>query len=186
MIGDSITCYWNDPVWQTNPSALISSHLPHVVDVGVGGQTTKEMWDRFQEDVLDLHPDTIIIEGGTNDVELLHSVDTQYLFKMVTAAQTSKAAVIVGTLPPDPDDPADFAAWRAAIIGGARSYGYEVADYYPALLKDGVQDQALFSSDHVHPDSAGYQVMWSVLAPHLSPTALAGPWEVIPTVDHTC
>src|ERR1700677_3726424 len=63
MIGDSITCYWNDPAWQNDASALISAHLPYVVDMGIGGQTTEEMWNRFQEDVLDKHPVAIIIEG---------------------------------------------------------------------------------------------------------------------------
>ena len=186
MMGDSITCYWNDPAWQNYTSALISAHIPHVLDEGIGGQTTEEMWNRFQEDVLDKHPGTIIIEGGTNDVELLDSIDTQFLFKMVTAAQSSGAIVIVGNLPPGPNRPKEFASWRAAIINGAGSYGYEVADYYPAMLKDGVQNQALFFTDHVHPISAGYEVMWSVLAPLLPQELLSGPPVVTPTNNDTC
>ena len=186
MMGDSITCYWNNPEWQTTPSALISSHLPNVVDMGIGGQTTEEMWERFQEDVLDRHPLTIIIEGGTNDVELQGSVDTQYLFKMVAAAQKSGAVVIVGNLPPAPDHPEEFAVWRAAIVNGASSYGYKVADYYPAMLKNGVQNQALFFTDHVHPLSAGYDVMWTVLAPLLPADVISGPLVVTPTNNQTC
>lgn len=186
MMGDSITCYWNDPAWQEEPSALISAHLPRVVDMGIGGQTTEQMWDRFQTDVLDRHPETIVIEGGTNDVELLDSVDTQFLFKMVTAAQSSGAFVIVGNLPPAPDRPTELASWRAAIMKGADTYGYEVADYYHAMLKDGVQNQKLFFTDHVHPVSAGYEVMWSVLAPLLPQQVLSGPVAARPTSNDTC
>jgi lysophospholipase L1-like esterase len=186
MMGDSITCRWNDPEWHIDSAALISSHLPQVADMGIGGQTTEEMWDRFQEDVLDKHPGTILIEGGTNDVEQLHSVDTQFLFKMVTAAQRSGALVIVGNLPPDPARSAELALWRTAIIDGAGAYGYEVANYYPAMLKDGVQNQALFYKDHVHPISAGYEVMWGVLAPLLPKEVLSGPSVVTPTSNHIC
>jgi lysophospholipase L1-like esterase len=186
MMGDSITCYWNDPGWQSESKALISAHLPHVVDVGIGGQTTEEMWDRFQEDVLDQHPGTIIIEGGTNDVELLHSVDTQYLFKMVAAAQSAGALVIVGNLPPAPDHDEELASWRMAIIKGRGTYGYELADYYHAMLEDGVQNKALFFSDHIHPISAGYDVMWSVLAPLMPQEVLSGAPTAAPTNNRIC
>ena len=101
LIGDSITYYWNDPAWVTDEADLISTHWPNVIDAGARGETTKQMWERFDTDVLAHHPGIIEIDGGTNDVALLNSTDTQYLFDMIEAAQASGALVIVGTLPPD-------------------------------------------------------------------------------------
>jgi lysophospholipase L1-like esterase len=184
LIGDSITYLWNDPAWVTDAADLISSHYPNVIDAGVGGQTTKQMWERFDTDVLAYHPGIIEIDGGTNDVALLNSSDTQYLFDMIDAAQTSGALVIVGTLPPDTYhidytiDQATHAAWNAAIRAGARVYGYRIADYYSAmLLPDGQQNPALFYSDGTHPINAGYAVMWDVLEPQLR---LVAPATTIP------
>jgi lysophospholipase L1-like esterase len=181
MIGDSITCYWDDPQW-TDQSARISSKLPYVVDAGIGGQVTEQMWQRFSIDVLALHPGTVVIQGGTNDAVRLHSTDTRYLFDMVEAAQATGARVIVANLLPDgyhadyTTNQNELAAWRRAIMEGAAAYGYEVADYYPAMiLPNGRQNTSLFSEDRVHPASAGYDVMWSVLKPLIPRETLDAP-----------
>jgi lysophospholipase L1-like esterase len=192
MMGDSITCYWNDPGWMDDASDLIAAHLPHVVDQGAGGLTTRDMAERFKGDVLAYHPQTIVIEGGTNDVIKLQSTDTQYLFQMIDEAVASGADLIVGVLPPDDSDPSDperqsqLAAWRQAIIDGAPAYGYKVADYYTPMLKDGKQNTALFYSDGVHPVAAGYAVMWDVLRPLLNPSVFTGDTAVRLTNNHIC
>lgn len=35
---------------------------------GISGQTTSQMLVRFRADVLDLHPQVVVICGGTNDI----------------------------------------------------------------------------------------------------------------------
>jgi lysophospholipase L1-like esterase len=176
MIGDSITRYWDDPTWQSSRADLISAHVRNVIDVGIGGQTCSQMLERFETDVLSRHPSVIYIECGTNDVARNHSTDTGPLFEMVERAQASGAEVIVGNLPPcEPrayvvvhDDQPLFAFWRRAIVQGAKTYGYKLANYYPELvLPDGQQNFTLFSSDKVHPNSKGYAIMWGVLRPLL-------------------
>jgi lysophospholipase L1-like esterase len=180
MIGDSITFYWDDPAWQTNSADLISARLNDVVDVGIGGQTCEQMLARFDADVLSRNPAVIYLECGTNDAGQLHSTDTSAFFAMIEKAQASGAQVIVGNLPPDafPDYVAGgleplFALWRTRILAGAKTYDYQVANYYPAMLLDGQQNPALFHSDNTHPTSLGYAVMWNVLEPLIPAEYLA-------------
>ena len=39
-----------------------------VVNRGIGGQTTPQMLVRFRQDVIDLHPQVVVILAGTNDI----------------------------------------------------------------------------------------------------------------------
>jgi lysophospholipase L1-like esterase len=187
FIGDSITFYWDDPAW-TPEEDLLSSHLPLLIDAGVNGQTSVQMLARFAADILDKHPGTIVIDAGTNDVDYLDlspnanskttSLDPDAmnsLFAMVEMAVASGADVIVGTLPPQ-----DFpgvtqmqqqlhAQWNEGIRAGAAAYGYTTAEFYAAMVNaDGSQNAGLFAVDRVHPNGAGYGVMWAVLAPLLN------------------
>jgi alpha-L-fucosidase len=190
FMGDSITFYWDDPTWAPEDD-LLSSHLPLFIDAGINGQTSVQMLARFGTDILDQHPGTIVIDAGTNDVDYLDlnlyantnpqavsSLDPdsmKSLFAMVEMAVASGADVIVGTLPPQ-----DFAGvtqiqqqlhaqWNEGIRAGARTYGYTVVEYYDAMVNaDGTQNAGLFALDRVHPNGAGYAVMWAVLAPLLN------------------
>lgn len=175
FMGDSITYLWNDSNWMTTPADLLSTHLPTAIDVGVSGQTCADMWERFQMDVLSRNPSVVVIMCGTNDIFHLQSIDTQsYLFQMVQAAEAAGAAVIVGVVPPDsyvPGSPDEqmHAQWNANVVAGAASYGYRLADYYSAMtLPDGSRNDTLFATASAHPVSAGYAVMWDVLAPVLA------------------
>lgn len=137
------------------------------------------MQARFDTDVLKHHPAAVVIDCGTNDVYQTGSRDLTPLFDMVQAAEATGAHVIVGTLPPNaytllyPLNPATaeeqqatHAYWNETIRTSAAAYGYTVADYYPAMiLRDGRQNPVMFCADGVHPTSAGYAVMWQVLAP---------------------
>lgn len=171
FMGDSITYLWDQSYWVSDPSDLLSYHLPSVIDAGVSGQTCDLMAARFQHDILDQHPDVVVIMCGTNDVFHLGSLDTQAdLFAMVEAAQAAGVKVIVGVVPPDAYVPGSdgwnlHAQWNAGVIEGAKTYGYALADYYtPMMLPDGTRNDALFDTGSAHPVAAGYAVMWGVLS----------------------
>lgn len=175
MIGDSITGQWDALGWHTMTEAdLISTRLPGVIDAGVGGQTCWDMAARFAADVVARHPDTVVIECGTNDIYRLQSDDTAPLFAMVEAAHSAGIPrVIVATLPPNTSysttgETVGYAlhlAWNKAIHDGALEYGYTVADYYAVLVTpDGQQIAADFWIDGVHPINTGYAAMWAALS----------------------
>jgi lysophospholipase L1-like esterase len=59
FFGDSITKMWK-----------LDEYFPgkSYVNRGIGGQTTPQMVVRFRQDVIALHPRTVVILGGTNDI----------------------------------------------------------------------------------------------------------------------
>ena len=176
FMGDSITAHWGDASI-TGTDKTLADLVPNSINAGIGGQTCAQMQTRFATDVISVHPGIVVIDCGTNDTDDYHSTDYQALFDMVIAAQGIGAHVIVGTLPPNSFayyptavaiDSKLHADWNAVIREAAESYGYQVADYYPAmLLPDGQQNLALFY-DGLHPDAAGYAIMWRVLEPLLA------------------
>lgn len=57
--------------------------------------------------------------------------------------------------------------FNSEVILTGLDYGYPIVDYYDAfILPDGTQNGALFL-DGIHPNKAGYAVMWKVLSPLL-------------------
>ncbi len=61
FMGNSIIQGWKqaDPEFFSNPRFL---------NRGIGGQTTPQMLERFQRDVLDIKPEAVLILAGTNDI----------------------------------------------------------------------------------------------------------------------
>src|SRR4051812_26396774 len=84
MIGDSITdCERKRPVGEGKNDALGKGYVSlvhamlharypelalRVVNMGIGGNTTRDLKQRWETDVLDLKPDWISIMIGINDV----------------------------------------------------------------------------------------------------------------------
>ena len=63
FMGDSITFGW--------PGLGVKGHFVGVDEInrGVTGQVTAQMLLRFRQDVVDLHPQVVVILGGSNDIE---------------------------------------------------------------------------------------------------------------------
>ena len=59
FFGDSITDKWT-----------LSQYFPdkHYINRGISGQTTSQMLLRFRQDVINLHPDVVVVLAGTNDI----------------------------------------------------------------------------------------------------------------------
>lgn len=166
FMGDSITAYWG-------PSLPVSD----ASDVGVPGETSDLMYARFKNDVLDQHPTTVVILAGTNDIRHNGYRATQaYVQQMANDAAAAGAQVILGTVPPINDwnsqmpvtadqGNAIVAQWNDSLKTLALQFGYQIADYHSLMvLPDGTQNSDLFNSDRLHPDPAGYVVMWKALA----------------------
>src|SRR6202042_3682931 len=59
FLGDSITDFWR-----------LNEYFPDrdFVNRGISGQITSQMLGRMKADVLDLHPEAVVILAGTNDL----------------------------------------------------------------------------------------------------------------------
>lgn len=169
FIGDSITYAW------TLPSTYVNAAVP--VQVGYD-QTSDDMLGRFQRDVLALAPSVVEILGGTNDLRNSASPSADSVIKMGSEASAAGACVILSTIPPSTDlavtpyitsqvqmDQVIY-YFNGRVTYYATINGYQLADYHAAMVNpDGSQNTALFDLDGMHPNAAGYAVMWSVAQP---------------------
>lgn len=163
--GDSITDAWS------NGKHVFFPGKPYI-GRGISGETTAQMLIRFRQDVIDLHPDAVVILAGTNDVagNTGDVTDQQVVDNLISMAELARANhirfVYSSILPA-----ADY-RWRPgrnpvphikAINDQMQQYCKDhhltYLDYYSALSDaDGGMKPGL-SSDGVHPTDAGYAIM---------------------------
>lgn len=174
FIGDSITQLWGE-------QAAFQAHK-NWINKGISGQTSSAIAARFDNDVLLLHPGTVHIIAGTNDVYpgwvlCKGSRDTcSNMRSMVEKAKYYGIKVVIGTIPPwgCDDNPicglsvadetsarydriAQLNAWLKTF---AAEEGVTLVDYHAALTDaEGLHYAEGLTNDGVHPSSAGFAVM---------------------------
>ena len=170
-MGDSITQLWDIAVNDPAPT----------INFGVFGQTTPQMLVRFNNEVIASAPGVVVIQGGLNDIAqyangvITTPPDIESIKAMAAMAQAAGIRVILCSVLPtnynsvsDPllaSIPATVVDFNQQLLALAQASGYLYADYYDSMLAaDGSQNTSLFM-DPVHPNSAGYAVMWKVLQP---------------------
>jgi lysophospholipase L1-like esterase len=164
--GDSIT-----DAWGTNGGTFFPGK-PYV-NRGISGQTTPQMLVRFRQDVVDLHPDAVVILAGTNDIAGNTGPSTLVMTEdnfrsMAEIAKANGIRVILSSvLPvakypwkPTVADPAikiqDLNAWMKSYCAQEK---LTYLDYWTSMAdKEGGMKPGI-SLDGVHPNAAGYAVM---------------------------
>jgi lysophospholipase L1-like esterase len=172
FIGDSIT-----ESWLARDGKFF---VPGRLDRGISGQTTRQILFRFQQDVVDLHPITVHIMAGTNDIAQnmgLISVEqiARNIENMAETALRSGIRVVIGSVLP-----CDDFFWHHGLQPSAKirklnqilkiyaaKKGLVFADYAAAmddgrggLRSDlGIDKRSDGQEDEVHPNAKGYQVM---------------------------
>ena len=141
---------------------------------GISGQSSYQFVVRFRQDVLSLHPASVVINTATNDVaENTHPYNEDRTFAnietMVELARAHNIKVILTTTLP-----ATHFGWNPRIKDGAekiarlneriRQYAEKnhlaFVDYYSHMVHgaDRAPNPA-YTKDGVHPTDAGYEVM---------------------------
>ena len=149
------------------------------LDKGVSGQNTTQMLTRFQEDVIDLNPQVVVIMGGTND--LAQGVTKEQIVTNIAAmAEMADAAgikVIICTVTPNNDtysrlnDPKTKGAHIITLNGMLKEYtdsqGFTWCNYWSSLVaEDGLaMDAKYWLYDHLHPNPDAYTVMEGIVKP---------------------
>jgi lysophospholipase L1-like esterase len=165
FFGDSITEAWP----QAMPAFFAGR--PYV-GRGIGGETTGQMLERFDQDVIALAPKVVVILAGTNDIaENAGPYDASetraHLRAMTERAQARRIGVVLASLLPARDypwrrglDPAPkIIALNAWIKACAAEAGAVYLDYFNAMRAAENGLRADLSDDGVHPNPAGYRVM---------------------------
>lgn len=149
-----------------------------VANRGIGGEPTRGLLFRFQEDVLDLQPKAIVLLTGTNDLSALQDIQQtrSNLIDMLDMAERMAPGVpvVLCTLPPRnhaqaPIDPQRLLALNRLIA--ALALGRErvvVLDLHTLLADaDGSPRAEYFAADKLHLSAAGYQRFRDALLPLL-------------------
>jgi len=148
FMGDSITEMWS---------------LPRV-NLGIHGQTTSQMLNRFPADVLPKKLHAVIILGGTNDVLLGVDPDVTIanLKSMAELASSHGIEPILCEIPPiyarQNALAPNVAALNRRIVELAASRKLRLVDYYDAM-----NGHPSYFSDGIHMKKLGYLLMdWTL------------------------
>jgi lysophospholipase L1-like esterase len=166
FFGDSIT-----EAWEYNGGSFFPGK-PYV-NRGISGETTPQMLVRFRQDVVALHPETVVILAGTNDIAGNTGPSTPEMIEdnfkgMVEIARANGIRVILASVLPAAQYPwrpeiADVPAKIAAVNAWLKEYCAQekltYLDYWTAMAgPDGGMKPGI-SKDGVHPNGAGYAIM---------------------------
>jgi lysophospholipase L1-like esterase len=170
FVGDSLVGNWKLGDMNTMLEGT------RVANRGIGGDVTRGVLFRLQEDVLDLHPKAVVICIGTNDLsakaKLPDVIDnmTQILEKIHAA--NADTPVLLCLLPPRASQSAPVAEGVVADLneqlkGLAASHPkVKVIDLYSALGNaDGSPNPEYFGKDLLHMNAKGQEKWASLLKP---------------------
>jgi lysophospholipase L1-like esterase len=170
FFGDSITDYWH-----------LNEYFPEsdYVNRGIAGQTTGEMLQRFKADVVDVHPQAVLILAGTNDLARnipVAAVENNYQ-AMATLAAANKVKIIFAAVTPVSDyhkdqnpayertpgrPPAQIRQLNDWLQAFCTKQGHPYVDYYSALVDGNGQLRTEMGDDGLHPNAMGYRAMGPV------------------------
>ena len=146
------------------------------INKGISGQTTPQMLQRFQRDVIDLKPTAVVILAGINDIAqntgpIVVPAIAENIFKMVDLAQSHDIDVVLCSVLPADDFP-----WHPGMNPQikvpklndllqqyAQKNSLIYIDYFSVLVDtdNGMKNQ--YGDDGVHPNRAGYAMMEPLL-----------------------
>lgn len=173
FIGNSITDNWAS----MRPQFFADNNF---VGRGISGQTSYQFLVRFREDVVNLSPEAVVINTGTNDVaENTGPYDEDRTFgnilSMVEMAKANGIKVILSTVlpakefvwnPSIKDAPEKINSLNRRLKEFAKKNKLAFIDYHtPLLAPDNVSLNPAYCNDGVHPTEAGYEIMEQTVLP---------------------
>ena len=134
---------------------------------GISGQTSGQMLLRFRKDVIELNPRVVVINAGTNDIAentglYISSLTFDNIASMVDIALANHIKVILTSVLPCVGFP-----WNKSIasVPQAAQKGIMFVDYNLILANERGAMRNGLSSDGVHPNVEGYQLMERSIKP---------------------
>jgi len=142
------------------------------VNRGITRQTSAQMLVRFRQDVIEIHPEVVIIEAGSNDIAgtmgpASEATVADNFKSMVELAQAHKIRVVLASVLPVCDcfekltarrSPVRIMGLNGWLKGYAKETGATYLDFYSALASGRNMKQELTVDGHL-PNDAGYELM---------------------------
>jgi len=164
FLGDSITELWG----KTSPFFPGEPYLNR----GIAGQTTAQMLIRFRQDVIDLEPAVVILQGGLADIagftgpSSLAQIENNLRSMAELASFHHIRPILVGEPPPadfpgrtGPEPVTQIVALNQWVERYCASERFTFLDYYSALVGSNGQMKEGVSDDGVHPNEKGYALL---------------------------
>jgi lysophospholipase L1-like esterase len=167
FFGDSITDFWR-----------LNEYFPEsdYLNRGIAGQVTGQLLQRMKQDVIDLHPEAVLMLAGTNDLSRQtppEAIEANYQMLADLAAANKIKVIFASVLPvsdyhKDQDPAYERTPQRPpAFIKGLNDWlrdfcakrGYTYVDYFTGVVDQNGQFSADLSDDGLHPNAKGYRVM---------------------------
>jgi lysophospholipase L1-like esterase len=167
FFGDSITDIWKlEDYFAGKP----------YINRGIGGQTTPQMLVRFRQDVIDLHPQVVVILAGTNDIAgntgpmSLGDIEANYS-SMAELARAHNIRVVFSSILPvhnytpkaqeffaqrPPEKILELNRWLKDYCA-AKTLAY--LDYFNSMVDEKGLLKRDLAEDGLHPNPAGYKIM---------------------------
>jgi lysophospholipase L1-like esterase len=167
FFGDSITDFWHLNEYFTGRD---------FINRGIGGQVTTELLGRFKSDVIDLHPQAVIILAGTNDISRgtpLSVIENNFVI-MSELAKLHQIKLLIATVLPVSDyhmrENPRFEMTRTRPLQTIRELNHWIeafclqsgatyVDYFTATRDPAGYLQADLADDGLHPNGQGYRIM---------------------------
>ncbi|MDR2564256.1 MAG: GDSL-type esterase/lipase family protein [Prevotellaceae bacterium] len=175
FLGNSITEGWAN----IHPDFFKSNGY---VGRGISGQTSPQFLSRFRNDVVELNPQAVVINGGINDIaENSGTYDPDFTFGNIKsmaeiAAANGIAVVLTSVLPAGnipwrkniKDVPSKILELNAKIKAYAQEKSFAYVDYYSSMVNEHKAMIAEYTGDGVHVTDLGYRLMENIVKQTLS------------------
>ncbi|MEZ6129681.1 MAG: GDSL-type esterase/lipase family protein [Planctomycetaceae bacterium] len=167
FLGDSITQGWGDE-FRTKFAGM------KLANRGIGGDTTRGMLIRLQEDVLSLNPSAIVLLMGTNDIEVGIEPDAigrnfQKILSAIKAHNSQTPVILCRVFPSSADKkrPKETIAkvnqlYEAAVKGDPQ---VTVVDTWTLFAESSGDADPAWFGDLLHLNAAGYDRWAAALRP---------------------
>lgn len=167
MMGNSITELWAE----IHPDFFKANNL---VGRGISGQVSAQMLIRFRHDVINLKPDVVVINCGTNDIAendgpYNEDITMDNIQSMTELALNHDIEVVLTSVLP-----CDGFLWNHSVKDSPEKIDrlnkrikeytsdkprVHYIDYFSSMTSDGRSMNKNFTEDGVHPNANGYDVM---------------------------
>ena len=152
-----------------------NSGINYVANEGVKGNTTEQMLQRLDSDVIALHPRQVLVIGGTNDILRAPDLPTiRNLNEMKDRLVAASITPVFGLLPPNNGKAQETKALNAEITSWAKRERVQLIDYWTPLSDaSGHYRPGFGQDDGVHPSVDGAHIMAQVAQSVLATYRLA-------------
>jgi len=167
FLGDSITAAWR-----------LHRYFPGspYVNRGIRGQTTSQMLERFQQDVIDLRPKLVIVLAGTNDIAgntgptRNEDIEANYVSMAERARANDVRIVFSSVLPVNSytdksknrnarHSPERIVALNQWLRDYCNKNSLTYLNYFEVMVDEKGSLKKELSDDGLHPNPAGYEIM---------------------------